>query len=231
MIEKPGYAIGNQKIVKFFEHKGREYVRLEDQVGWNLRDVLLTFHLARIAYFLFPDNIPYPRLIRKSNRKEGTYSIFAEYIPHDKDHEYITKRRNENIGGSQYLKVDESNNLREMVRKFEESESTRTLREKFKSSGLIGNLGGGYELIKQNVIIRGREPVFIDFVNPFSINGEDEENATWISRVDFVRIFDYCKSHSDESSKIKILAELRQIYKWIPKRLKQNYSFMLNSRI
>ena len=226
MIEKPGYDLGSQKIVRYFEYKGHNFVRIESRLGWNKNEALLTFHLARIAYLLFPDNIPYPRLVRRSASRENTYSIFAEFIPHDDEHAYVTRLRNENGGLTNGISKADKERLKGMDRVFNSDPKAKSLREKFNDSGFISSNGGGFELDKWNVIVRKGELVFIDFVNPFYIAPEGYK-PTWVPRVDFKKIKEYAFEHCSPEKFRLILLELENIYYLLPDNQKSRFQYLI----
>jgi hypothetical protein len=222
MIEKRGYALGSQKIVRYFEHNGRQFVRIEDQVGWSKRDALLTFHLARIAWLLFPEHIPYPRLVRRSSSKPDTYSIFAEFVPHDEEHAFLTRVRTDNGGLIRGSTVAERTRIYTMYDNFNEDPGSVMFEKRLEEAGLIP----GFEYHRCNVIMRNNRPVFVDFINPFHVPAKGFK-PTWIPRVDFNKIRKYAQKHCNEKQKRVIFSEIENIYNIIPEEERKKFTNLL----
>lgn len=222
-IKKTEYALGSQKIVRFFEHKGRKYVKIEDRVGWNENSAKLTFYLAKIAYKLFPENIPRPMAVVKGI-KPNTFAIIAESIPHDEEHAYITRVRNANGGFTKGASKKELDKTNELYRNFFENSELGKLKGELSAAGLINGTKGGFEYHKCNVIIRDGRPVFVDFINPFYVS---LENGRFYAKIDFERVFEYTKNkYANEPKRIEsILFLMRKIFSLLPETEKKYFNF------
>ncbi len=248
MVEKYQEKIflGSYKVVKTFEHTGkdgieREFVRIESQKGWTKEEALATFHMARIGYFLFPNNFPYPRLVRmkREGSKIGTYSIYAEYIPHDEQHAFITEQRNKNYGSAPNNNTAEKKQYSRFRDEYENSNDFKRLESKMEEAGILAE-GKMYELAGQNVVRakRGNTKVdlfFLDFNEPFLSykkylyhDGTTEKfERVFELKFDSQKLKDYIFKNCTQEVQDRIKNELQRLYRLIPKDFQNSFKSRL----
>jgi hypothetical protein len=225
--------LGSNKVVRTFEHQDkdgvfRKYVRIESQKGWTKEEALATFHMARLAFLIFPDNIPYPRLVRENREggKKGKYSMFAEFIPHDVIHDYLTQHRNKHGGyvSSRHDVIGRRTFFDYKV-KVEDDSDFIDLKKEMIKAGLVGRAGevstAFYEVSGANVIKKDGRYYFVDFRSPF----EEKECSPRYLKFDLERFKKYVteKFKGDKYRLELIQTELFRLANSTPEHLREEY--------